>query len=231
MLTKDREKLRNQAIDTLRRNSPTESFYNLTIVDDESMVSVTRDWRTAYENINVIRINGSKGITGQARNLGVYWAEKYWGRGDYLYLSDNDIYFQPGWLEKLISAFEYGEPHGLRLLGGWNHPYHHMNEMAHVDGLQIHTHYAVAGASQLMRWETWDKYGPLHAHAVGVCQGEDAQFCTDIIKDGGKVASIYPHVVFNCGLTNSHGNPAPGGDLVLKELQEAKNKYPDIVWE
>lgn len=82
-----------------------------------------------------------------------------------------------------------------------------------------------------MRWETWDKYGPLDAHASGVGQSEDYAFCQKIIQDGGKVGSIYPRCVLNCGLTNSFGQPSVGADFMLNELLEAKRTYPDLYYE
>jgi hypothetical protein len=71
----------------------------------------------------------------------------------------------------------------------------------------------------------------LDAHAKGVGQSEDWAFCQKIIKDGGRVGSVYPRVVFNCGITNSYGQPSPGADVMLKELQEAKKTYKDLYWE
>ncbi len=243
MLAKDRPRLLGQTLDTLYRNTPSE-LYNLTVVDDESRIDrgagsnapALVETLTGNMSACSLRIGHSKGITGQARNLGVYWAEKYWGRGDYLYLSDNDVYFTPGWLPTLIDTFEDDRCQPIiKLLGGWNHAYMQPNWKStpwpDKNGRQVATHDAVTGASQLMKWETWDKYGPLDAHAKGVCQGEDWQMCQNIIKDGGRVGSIYPRVVFNCGLTNSFGVPSVGADVVLKELQQAKMTYTDLYYE
>lgn len=241
MLVKDRDRLTNQCLDSLAKNTPLD-LYNLTIVDDCSKTPL-EDWyafRGSTERIGwkpmpvtVVRV-GSGSITGRARNLGIYWAEKYWGRGDYLYLTDNDVYFTPGWLEKMVSTFEPVNKEYAFVLGGWNHPFLQPNGEVPWEkyGMpKVHTHDAVAGASQLMRWKTWDKYGPLDAHAVGVGQSEDWKFCQDIIKGGGRVGSIYPRVVFNCGVTNSFGQPSPGADVMIAELKEAKKQYPDLYWE
>jgi hypothetical protein len=227
MLTKNRPRLTDQTLSTLYRNTP-HHLFNLTIVDDESDVPI----KFHETNAVLLRIEHSSGITAQARNLGVYFAEKYWGRGDMLYLSDNDVFNTDCWLQKMLQAFDYGEPHGLKLLGGWNHPYHQTNESAKLpSGSLVCTNHALAGASQLMRWDTWDKYGPLEHGAPGVCQGEDVTFCNKITADGGKVAKLYPHVLLNTGVTNSHGQPAPGADLMVKELEIARKSYPELVWE
>lgn len=238
ILTRNRESLKRQAVDTLYRNTEQGSF-NLTIIDDESIkLPVYPDIMHQRFDWTSLTIERSKGITGQARNLGVYWAEKYWGRGDYLYLSDDDLYFTPYWLQKLINHIEHTN---ITLIGGWNHPFLQPKAdtlkasssayTASFDDMKFALHDAVAGASQLMRWETWDKYSPLDAHAPGVGQSEDWKFCQDIIKDGGRVGSIYPRVVLNCGITNSLSQPSPGADVMHEELVEAKKIYPDLYWE
>src|SRR5262245_28672137 len=231
MLVKDRVRLTNQALHTLFRNTPRELF-NLTLIDDES--SPSEDWRPSLnyldKGVACLRVQQSKGVTAMVRNLGVYWPEKYWERGQYLYLSDNDVYFTPGWLENLLMAAEKCEPN-VRLLGGWNHPFHLPNEtLSLLFGREVHVNHALAGPSQLMRWQVWDSYGPLQHGAPGVCQGEDDVFSAKIVADAGKVGVIWPDVVLNTGLTNSHGQPAPGADLVLKELEAAKATYGDLIW-
>jgi GT2 family glycosyltransferase len=244
MLVKDRPKLTNQALRSLYSNTDP-SLYDLTIIDDGSQGPYlpARDFALLGrpENTTMLTITNSKNITGQARNLGVYFAEKYWGRGDFLLLLDNDLFMTQGWLETLIAAFNLVEvTRQCKLLGGWNHPFLQpapgtpiMAEWAagRIPGFQYKEHDAVAGACQLMRWKTWDAFGPLDSHSPGVGQSEDFKFSQDIIKAGGKVGSLYPRCVYNTGLTNSFGQPSPGSDVMLKELQEAKRKFPDLYWE
>ncbi len=220
MLIKDRPVLTAQALYSLFHN--TNGDFNLTVVDDESgEKSLVTSKET--ERTTVLKIHNSKGITGQARNLGVYWAEKYWGRGDWLYLSDNDVYFTEGWDKKMTWAFNSPKVQPmLRLLGGSTHPYHGANKSVEIggsitgDSVRIDTHDAVSGYSHLMEWHTWDSYGPLDAHAKGIRQSEDWAFCQKIIHDGGVVGSIDPPVVYDCGLTDTFGNPATGADKILR---------------
>lgn len=207
MIAKDRPRLTQQALESLKKNTHPGS-YNLTVIDDASEMAVDRHW--TGENGTVYRLAESQGIVGFVRNFSIDIAERHWGRGDILYLSDNDIYFQPNWLEKMIRSFETCEPHGLRVLGGVRHPYHGINLKS--DDAPVVITDAVAGYSHLMRWETWDKYGLFDAHTQGVCQSEDFAFCQKIIKDGGLVGYIEPGVIYNCGLTNSLGQPAVGGE-------------------
>jgi hypothetical protein len=235
VLAKDRQKLTRQTTDTLYRNTDV-SMFNVTIVDDcgerDTLHQTIHGDHAHADNLTCVRIQRSHGVTAMARNVGVYWSEQYWGRGDFLYLSDNDVYFKPYWLERMLAAFAFTEPHGLELLAGWNHPYHLNNETAKIPGGSlVCTNGAIAGASQMMRWSVWDKHGPLKHGAPGVCQGEDVDFCKKITDAGGKVAKVYPHVIVNAGVTNSHGVSAPGADLMLKELEAERVNYPDLVWE
>lgn len=163
----------------------------------------------------------SKGITGQARNLGVSWADTYWGRGDFLYLSDNDVYFTDGWLAKLTKMLGIGgkEPQPVELLGGSTHPFHGVNGILQspaMPGFEVRMHDAVSGYSHLMTWGTWDAFGPHDAHAVGIRQSEDWKFCQDIIGHGGRVGTIWPEVVYATGLTDTFGQPAIGADQMIR---------------
>lgn len=245
MLVKDRQVLTTQTIRTLYKNT-NESLFNLTIIDDGgSLLPSYEVGLASASNWTCLYNERSKGITGQARNLGVYWSEKYFGRGEYLCLLDNDLYFTKGWLETLIGAMNrIGQE--WKILGGWNHPYlqpkekykfvefvvgEKLPELVRHPAFVLADHDAVAGACQLMKWETWDKYGPLDAHAPGVGQSEDWKFCQDIIKDGGRVGSVYPRVVFNCGVTNTYGKASTGQKEMIEELVEAKKVYKDLYWE
>lgn len=226
MLVKGRDRLTAQALYTLLRNTNPD-LYNLTIVEEGG-----KSIQAGPEHCIWLQVNPEVNITGRLRNLGVYWAEKHWGHGDYLYLSDNDVYFTPGWLEKMLDVMERFDPD---LLGGWNHPFLQPREKipAHIvnDRTFLHTHDAVTGASQLMKWDVWDDHGPLDAHAEGVGQSEDWAFCQKIWKAGGIVESIYPRVVLNCGITNSYGQLSPGAEQMRDELTKAKAQYPNLYWE
>lgn len=222
MLVKDRLTLTRQALDSL---VATTADFTLTIIDDESLPGASDYLRTWAENmrrkVSLLRTTNSTGITGLVRNLGVYYSEKCFGRGDFLYLSDNDVCFTPQWLTRLTRALEIGEELGYRLLGGSTHPFHGLNsshgiELSPGDSLVIRSHDAVSGYSQLMRWETWDKYGPLDAHAPGIGQSEDWKFCQQIVKDGGLVGSVWPEMVYGCGLTTTWGKPAIGSDSMRR---------------
>lgn len=230
MLMRNRLTLTLQSLNSLYRNTPSDEF-NLTLVDDDSSQGVRAalaHWISlpSHANCTLLQITRGRSITGQARNLGVYWSERLCGRGDYLYLSDNDVYFTPGWLSKLVDTMD--DPRAfpvLKLLGGSTHPFHGANATYKWadKARELREHDAVSGYSHLMRWETWDKYGPLDAHAPGTGQSEDFKFCQQIIADGGRVATVWPEVVYACGITNTAGQPAVGADQM--------RRYPGVIQE
>lgn len=222
MLVKDRPRLTAQALATLVKH--TDVDYNLTLIDDASKPQTQEMlsfFARPYRNVALLRNETSKGITGQARNLGVYWAERYWGRSKYLYLSDNDVAFLPNWASRMVAVMEDhpGYAKGLRLLGGARHPFHQPNQ--HHLGWWQETD-AVAGYSQLMRWDIWDAYGPLDAHAPGVCQSEDHAFCQKI-RQWNRVGYIDPPAIVDCGLTTTSGGKAVGAD--------SKQILPGLIYE
>ncbi len=210
MLVKNRPRLTKQALESLYDHTPKEEF-NLVVVDDGSGVEtrvVVSGFQILYRNLCVVRLTPSKGHTAMARNLGVYWSEHYWGRGEYLYLSDNDVCFRQGWLEKITRAYDKNNME-VFIVGGCQHPYHKTNGTTY--GVNVTD--AVAGYSQLMEWETWDKWGPhVETGSPGVGQSEDWAMCRKIVGDGGRVGYVSPSVVLHTGVTNTLGEKATGAD-------------------
>lgn len=228
MLAKDRPLLTQQAISTFINHSELE--WSLTIVDDDSAFQTYKtldNWSRKSAGIQVIHVAPAVCNTACLRNLGVYWSEKMFPKGEFLYLSDNDAYFTKGWDETLARAFIEAERYNYRLVGPYKHPYHQPHEgkdvlvcvPSQIPPVEVVSTDAVQGIGHLMRWETWDKYGPLVWHqgrGHGANQSEDHWFCQQIVKDGFLVGSIQPNVVYNCGLTGSNGKPSPGAELIEK---------------
>lgn len=217
MLVKDRFKLTRQALESLRAHTDN-AGYTLCLIDDcSSDFRVKRLLldQAQHKNTTLLRIEKSSGITGQARNLGVAWAEATFGRGSWLYLSDNDVYFTKGWLHFMIPVAYGSSVDGFSLWGGQVHPYH--QEMPYPNW-SLTEHSMLDGPSWLMRWEKWDTYGPLECKAPGVCQGEDVVFCQKLTAAGGRIGVIHPHVVLHTGLTNSAGQDAPGADVRRSQM-------------
>lgn len=156
--------------------------------------------------------------TGPARNEVVRISRLCYPGGDYLYLSDDDVYFlPPDWLSAIGSCYDEAWEHGFRVLGCYNHPFN--RPCAPAIRLEcrwsVNEVFALASQSMLMRWEVWDEFGPFCDTPAGkVCQSEDVDFCNRIRAQGMKVGVISPPLLVNTGLTNSFGEHIPGWELV-----------------
>ena len=223
MLVHDRWEITDQTIKTLWCNT---NEYTLTVIDDASLVltrDMLREWKdVSFPEMHLVRNEQTNG-TGNARNQSVLESEQRFGRGDYLYLTDNDCYFLPNWLDNLIEAYEHAHKLGFRVLGAYNHPYNAQAIRAYPTRLtldprqfELRENYALGGMmSYLMTWSTWDQFGPFVSTPPGaVRQSEDFEICQRIRNAGYKVGCIYPHLVINTGRTDSFGQQAVGAECV-----------------
>lgn len=160
------------------------------------------------DNCRVIDLGASIGIVGWLRNVGASASERYFGRGEWLYFSDSDVAFFPGWLQKMTMVASSG----VALLGGCRHPFHGVNLEEYYGRFGWQSTDAVAGYSLLMKWETFDKYGPFSDNQKGVGASEDFALSRKIVEDGGRIGYIHPPVLAHTGVTNTDGKPATGSD-------------------
>jgi GT2 family glycosyltransferase len=177
------------------------------------------------KHVSILEVQNSGHVLAQLKNLGAYYSEQRFGRADWLYLSDSDVYFLPGWMDQLTTLAVHSEWDGFKLWGGQVHPFHHPQEggswclalrcryaaAQQLHDLTMYDYSVLDGPSWLMRWSTWDSIGPLsRTCALGACQSEDAEWCSRLVASGGRIGVIQPHVVIHTGLANSNGDPAPG---------------------
>lgn len=219
MLVRNRRRLTLQSLESLVR-SGTMQDARITLLDDSSDYELACDlefWCQSHCAV-YIRINESPG-TGWARNQVIHASEKSWGRGEYLCISDNDIFAYPSWLPILIKCYRKAWDHGFRVIGAYNHPYHQPVSSLDIWGIyKVKEVHALALQSMLMDWSVWDKYGPFCQTPPGkVCQSEDVDFARKIQADGYKLGVVSPALVVNTGITNSFGEKIPGWEAVLKE--------------
>jgi GT2 family glycosyltransferase len=221
VLVRDRFILTAQTLVSLRK---TQETANVTIFDDRSgdkTRNLVDEWCLATENRSVRNDNAIG--TGQARNLVIHASEVMWGRTGYLYLSDNDVVFSPGWMKTLIYCYEAAWKKGFRVVGAYNHPYHVPGPGVKVGRMtesgakfyEVQEVNALALQSMLMRWCVWDDYGPFCDTPVDkVCQSEDVDFTNKIHAAGYKIGVVAPALVVSTGITNTFGEKIPGWELV-----------------
>lgn len=223
-LAHNRPRLTKQALSSLGSDPQICAIIRGDDLDDLETQTVIEDWRRGggFERASYT-VSIPTG-TGAARNDVIATSERVFKRGDYLYLSDNDVFFYPAAFEKLVPVYEAVWKEGFKVLAAYNHPYHipiasvPIHYGLNAPSCRVNQVQAVALQSMLMKWEVWDQYGPFTETPIGrVCMGEDVDFCHKILKDGGKLGVISPALVVNTGITNSFGEKIPGWEMVQKE--------------
>lgn len=217
-----RYRLTRQGIESLLAHTDQSlTPFTLTFVLDQpdfrTMALVEKVCSDSLPTSSTFLLVGNSGHTlSQLKNLGVAWSEQRWGRGDWLYISDSDVYFTKGnfgqgWLSEMIAMAKTSEMDaGFRLWGGQIHPFHAPVRQIAVDMTE---HTILDGPSWMMRWKTWDHYGPFdRSTAPGVCQSEEYPFCQRMQAGASpaRIGVLSPHVVIHTGLTHLNGQDAPG---------------------
>jgi len=215
IITRNRGRLFNQTMQSLMRNTPRE-LYDLIVVDDASANSSI--FHELYDRGDIDHlILTNQASPGACRNLGMEIVKR--GGYKYVYHSDNDMYFLPGWLEKCQQTLV--ENDNIKLITPYGHPYHHYNNEFLRD--DIYSVNACAGNSWYLETETYLKYGL--AENKGIMCSEDHDFCIRLRKDGFICARFVDNLVLHTGICNSSGDPATGAEQMLDELMAAKIKH------
>lgn len=200
--TKNRLDLLRQTVQSVLSNTYEE--YELIVVNDASVDGTEEYLKTLPDGVRVVNMPDSKGC-GAAKNAGAAIAN-----GKFLYFSDNDVYFDDGWLEKLIYTYHEHKNYGLRILGGDYHPHHGEAERREVFGQVVRYSDQQPGFSMLMTKEHFNLVGPFTHGEVGKYGIEDTDICLKTTNAGFKVGSVVPHVIYHCGITNSDGEKTAG---------------------
>lgn len=207
ILVRNRPELTRQTLDSLHASLNGALDEVEVICVDNASAAPTKQVLARYEFHHLLTQKGNTGI-GRGKNLGVKTS-----RGDWLYISDNDIYFFPGWLESLQqTAAAFPE---AKILGAFRHPHHGVIQLHKRGKLKFEQSDQQVGSSWFLSKKTWQEFGPLKEN---LSYGEDdTAFCNRVTKAGYWVGSILPHQVYHCGATNSDGGWSPGGEAYLKK--------------
>jgi glycosyltransferase involved in cell wall biosynthesis len=217
IVTKNRDNLFNQTIKSLIKNT-NKNLYDIIVVDDGSDdTSLVYSYYNKGDISDLILTNF--GSPSKCRNLGAEIARKKGYK--YLYHSDNDMYFLPGWLEECHRLKEKFS--NFIIIGPYCHPFLQPNGDCQVMNSEWKTVDAVSGNSWFISTEDYFNYG-LHEND-GIMNSEDWEMCQRIRQDGNFVVRLTPHKVLHCGVTNSRGEASIGADLMINELSEAKIEH------
>lgn len=195
MLKHGRPRLTHQALCTLDENTP-KDHYTLTTFDDQGKMG-----------------------TGGARNEVIKRSQERFGQGEYLYLSDNDVAFTPGWLEIMIAVYKHARKYlSVGALGGYCHPYHQPHEKylwSESPFREIGITWALPTQSMLMSWEIWERFGPFVETPPGkIRQSEDWNFTERLRAAGLRVGAIYRPVVLPTGRHDTFGELVPEHEFI-----------------
>jgi hypothetical protein len=222
MLAATRPKLLRQALESIGDlSAATVTIRNAGM--NAAVCDTVEYWCEVRKNTSSFILTKSYG-TGPSRNQAVAMSQGLFGSGEYLYLSDDDVYFlQHDWLKILTTAYREAWEHGFRVIGAYCHPF--MRPCAPATRLpsrwNVNEVHALPSQSMFMSWEVWDEFGPFCDTPAGkVCQSEDVDFCNRIRDAGHKVGVIAPPLLVNTGITNSFGEHIPGWELVKSQCPE-----------
>lgn len=225
MQVRDRFNLTRQALESLA-SSGLEGM-TVTVLDDRSLDN-TRDlvvtWSREHK-AKYIRNDQPLG-TGQLRNMVMEESRKHFGKGDYIAPHDNDTFYKPGWMQRLVTCYEATQVWKVAIIGAYGHPYHIpsaewlevLDPITKKDVFKVREVQALATQSMFMAWDVWDRYGPFCDTPIDkTCQSEDVDFTNRIRKDGSRLGVVYPHLIHATALKNTFGEPGPGWELVKAE--------------
>lgn len=197
--TFNRLRLVKQTLESLYRSTPLK-LYRLIVVDNGS-TDGTYEYLKTVDFIDTLVQETEKG-PGPAKNRGVAEAE-----GDFLYISDSDMYFKAGWLLRLLECYEPD----MGVLGALGHPWWPTLGRRFVGGepgvragLEVCFAEQQPGYSWFMRRSIWDQFGPLVAGKV--YGEEDTEFCNRCKAYGYLIAHLKEEMVLHCGIKRADGS-------------------------
>ena len=206
------------------------SFFDSTcVVDDDVTVYIVENGSTddlaeciwsvvpMQNNVHVLPIRKNIGC-GAAKRIGIDTMLVENPDVDMIYVGDDDIIYQSGWLPKAIHIFDSLIQHNIGLLGLWRHRTHrviasnpwHMDPRYHILMSQD-----VPGCCVFFKTETYkNTRGWPRRH-----NGDDVEFTREIQKQGKHLFTVTPPFLFHKA-TQKQG----GEDIPYKEQHEAENK-------
>jgi glycosyltransferase involved in cell wall biosynthesis len=216
MAVKDRLELTRQTVDTLFAHTDSTKI-KLFIVSDASSNETNDYLKTLEDRAKVIYME--VGMCAPAcKNAAISILDDY----EYLYFTDNDMYFGENWLEVLVKIMENFPRVGI--VGGRNHPYHGVIGYQEEAGIRIQITYQQPAFSMLVRRKVWLEHGPfIHFENTGLGK-DDVRFCDSVRNAGWDIAQPTTPVVFHCGIKNTFNLDTAGA-----EVEKQQHFPPDAI--
>lgn len=210
---KDRPELTKQAITTCFEH--TKMPIKVIAIDDGSTdpatIEILKQLQTKYDTGLRVEYMPASKYVGAAKNAGAAIAPA----SEFIYFSDNDVYFHKGWLEALYAA--YLKDISIGILGGDKHPHHGVERES--NGLLYSD--TQVGYSMFMTRQAFNNIGPFLHFEAGTFGGEDSTLCERARDQGYKIASLANRVVTHCGLTTHVGTQCAGyPEYVAQDVPE-----------
>ena len=218
----NRPQLLKQTLETLIKNS--DNPLDIIVIDD---CSTNDTWSVVdkidYPDISWSRLTQTKPI-GFVRNEGVRLIAS---DSEYIYFSDDDVYFLPHWDSLMIKVMEAFTK--IKVLGGRRHPHHKILDKIHtVDLLGIHTIVRLenqAGYSLFLRKKDFDEVGHFQEYSLDTRGLEDSQLVEYFREKDGIIAAFEPPILYHCGIQGTNGLPAAD----YHDLLNLKHEHPEIL--
>jgi glycosyltransferase involved in cell wall biosynthesis len=208
-----------QTVTSLYKNTKRNSF-RLIVIDDNSTVETAQLLRNLQEKYHFTLLRNDENIgPGESRNKACDYLTQDLAVLDYLYFSDNDVYFKKDWLEVLLNCYNQVRFKRIALLGASCHPYLKTNETMDLGEYKVCTKDAISGYSHLITWEIWNRFRYFDSQRnldKKTGRSDDWAFCQKLINSGFMVASIEPEMVIPCGMTDTYGDKAIGQETFKK---------------
>lgn len=218
----DRYTLLKQTIESLRKNS---DFELQIIVSDASDDKRIWAYCEAQTDLTYYHFRATGKIygppVGQAKMKGADLAEP----SDYIYFTDDDIYFLPHWDSVIIEALEKYED--LCIVGGRN--VHSAGESRPLsNGYQVGITGQQTGYSMMWRRPEWDKWGYFPNY------NEDSWISFETKSHlNKKIGTIDEPVVLHCGYWRNidQNNDAGSKTVDWQDIEVTMKNYPELVYE
>lgn len=220
VLIYDRPQLTHQTLTSLFTTLDSTSIsHEVILIDNGSQPPTAKLLENYSGKAHIFHLHPNRGVAG-GKNFGVRQA-----KGEHLYISDNDMYFLPGWLKSLqrtASAFSHA-----KIISGFRHPFHGVISTQHRGGIFFEELHQAVGSTWFLSRETWDRFGPL---VEGLQVGkDDVLFCNQVRNNGYQVGSIKPYKVIHCGAKNTDGEWSPGAYDWSKDTQYLSRLPKNII--